>query len=118
MKSILIVEDDEDVRESLADLLTLRGYHVIAAVNGREALDRLEAGLRPCLIVLDLMLPVMSGWEFRRRQLANDHWAGIPTILLSGIDHLARETQRLRAVGFLPKPIDVQSLYNTVAHFC
>ena len=118
METILIIEDEADIRESLADVLGLRGYDVATVVNGREALERLEAGLTPCLIILDLMLPVMSGWEFRRQQLANDKWAEIPTVLLSGITNLPGESQRLRAVSFLPKPIDFASLYNTVDGYC
>src|SRR5690349_12879639 len=114
METILIVEDEADLRESLAELLRLRGYDVVTVINGREALERLEAGLTPCLIILDLMLPVMNGWEFRRQQLTDQRWSEIPTVLLSGINGLSQESQRLRTVGFLAKPIDFALLYSTV----
>ena len=118
METILIIEDEADIRESLADVLELRGYNVVTVVNGREALERLKAGLMPCLIILDLMLPVMSGWEFRRQQLVNDKWANIPTVLVSGIADLPGESQRLHAASFLLKPIDLASLYKTVDRYC
>jgi CheY-like chemotaxis protein len=118
MDPILIIEDDEDVRDSLNELLTLRGYRVFGAANGREALDRLESGLSPCLIILDLMLPIMNGWDFRQRQLADSRWRHIPTIVLSGVNDLALESQRLQAVGFLSKPINFNSLFETVDRYC
>jgi CheY-like chemotaxis protein len=118
MDPILIIEDDEDVRDSLDELLTMRGYQVFGAANGREALERLESGLSPCIIILDLMLPVMSGWDFRQRQLADDRWRDIPTIVLSGVSDVALESKRLQAVGFLSKPINFNSLFETVDRFC
>jgi CheY-like chemotaxis protein len=118
METILLIEDDDDIRESLAEILKLRGYHVVEVANGQDALDHLAAGLAPCLIILDLMLPVMSGWEFRNRQLADTRWSQIPTVLLSSINDLEQHSQRLRAVAFLAKPIDFESLYNTVDRYC
>jgi CheY-like chemotaxis protein len=118
MDTILIVEDEADIREPLADLLEGRGYGVVAVADGREALDRLEEGLLPCLIILDLMLPVMSGWEFRRQQLKDSRWSSIPTVVLSGIDNGRREAQRLQAIAFLSKPINFESLYKTVDRYC
>ena len=118
METILLVEDDSDIRESLAELLLLRGYQVTAVADGREALNYLETGDLPCLIILDLMLPVMSGWEFRHRQLSDARWSSIPTILLSGVNNLFQESQRLQAVAFIPKPIDIQSLYKTIDRYC
>lgn len=118
MNFILIVEDDADIRESLADLLEVRGYNVVAVADGREALNRLEAGLLPCLIILDLMLPVMSGREFRRRQLKDGRWSDIPTVVLSGANNGAEESRRLQAIAFLPKPIDFDSLYDMIGRFC
>src|ERR1700739_2929603 len=99
METILLIEDDDDIRESLADILKLRNYQVVAVANGRDALDWLALGENPCLIILDLMLPVISGWEFRNQQLADPKWAQIPTVLLSGINDLAQHSQRLQAVA-------------------
>jgi CheY-like chemotaxis protein len=118
MDEILIIEDDDDLRDSLNELLTIHNYQVIGVSNGREALDRLESGLSPCIIILDLMLPVMNGWDFRQQQLADNRWSEIPTIVLSGVNDLALESSRLQAVGFFSKPIDFPSLFQTVDRFC
>src|ERR1022692_5028349 len=80
---VLIVEDDEDIRESLQDFLQDHNYQTIGAVNGRDALKRLAASdLRPCAIILDLMMPVMDGRAFREEQLRSPALAEIPTILI------------------------------------
>jgi CheY-like chemotaxis protein len=91
MDAVLIVEDDADIRESLVILLGSRGYTVVRVEDGAEAIHQLESGLDPCLIILDLMLPVMSGWEFRERQLKVTRWAKIPVVILSGADNLKNE---------------------------
>ena len=118
MSVVLIVEDDDDLRESLAEVLTLRGFDAVAAANGREALDMLKAGLSPCLILLDLMLPVMSGWEFRELQRANPIISQIPTVVISGINNPEKEAATLGAAGFVPKPINLDLLYETLAQHC
>lgn len=118
MDMILLIEDDNDLRESLTELLSIRGYDTIAVTNGREALEWLQANSAPCLILLDLMLPVMSGWEFRRQQLADTKLSGIPTVILSGLHDAASESQRLQASAFLPKPIDFLSLYDVIDRYC
>ena len=68
-QTLLLVEDDYDIRAMLVMLLDMEGYHVVRATNGREALTLLEEGLRPHLILLDLMMPVMNGWQFREETL-------------------------------------------------
>jgi CheY-like chemotaxis protein len=118
MGTILLVEDDDDLRESLVELLSHRGYKAVAVVDGRAALDWLNANPPPCLILLDLMLPVMSGWEFRRQQLADLTLARIPTVVLSGITDVAHESRRLQTIAFLSKPIDFQLLYDIVNRYC
>ena len=118
METILIVEDDEDLRDSLAELFEERGYAVVAAQNGQDALNRLVAGLVPCLILLDLMLPIVSGWEFRNQQLADPRFAQIPIIILSGIHNLRSEAQRLQAVAFVPKPLDFDRLFKAIDQYC
>jgi len=118
MKTILLIEDDDDLRESMVELLAAHGYRALAVSNGSEGLDWLQANPPPCLILLDLMLPVMSGWEFRRQQLADYKLSAIPTVVLSGISDLAQESRRLHAIAFLSKPIDFQSLYETIDRYC
>ena len=80
---ILVVEDDGDVREALVQLLEFEGYRVTSATNGRDAIDQLRAGAAPNLILLDLMMPVMDGPQFRAAQLGDPGLAAIPVIVLS-----------------------------------
>jgi CheY-like chemotaxis protein len=116
LRSVLVVEDDRDTREMLASFLELEGYHVETATNGRQALDRLETGDRVCLILLDLMMPVMDGWEFRKRQTQIPALASIPVIVVSaaGRDRI----EQVSATEFLSKPVDMEQLLGRVAHYC
>ena len=82
-KRILVVEDDADVREAIVSGLEHAGFEVVAAADGKMALDLLRHGIVPRAIILDLMMPVMDGWEFRRHQLADPTLAAIPVIVLS-----------------------------------
>src|SRR5689334_1568939 len=80
--SILLVEDDYDTRGALVLLIEHLGMEVVEALNGREALDRLRGGFRPCLVLLDMAMPDMDGVEFRRAQLADPALAAIPVAVL------------------------------------
>lgn len=114
--TILIVEDDLDTREMLGRFLELEGYAVETASNGRQALERLEEGARACVILLDLMMPVMDGWQFRREQVRNEALASIPVIVVSaaGRDRL----QQVNADGYLAKPVDLDELLHQIRQFC
>src|SRR5216684_2351169 len=83
---VLIVEDDDDLRDMMAQLLTIEGFRAVAVANGREALEHLQSAEKPDVILLDLMMPVMDGWEFRRRQKADPDLAQVPVIVLSAMD--------------------------------
>src|SRR5512132_4356371 len=96
-KRILIVEDDVDVRDALMQVLEFEGYRVTGASNGEEALAALRAGGRPSLILLDLMMPVMNGSQFRAAQLADRALAAIPVIVLSADAGLEEKASRLGA---------------------
>jgi CheY-like chemotaxis protein len=113
---VLIVEDDADLREMMAQLLSLEGYEAMAVANGREALDYLHAGRHPDIILLDLMMPVMDGWEFRRRQRADPALADVPVVVLSALDPTRSEDVRANAV--LKKPLDFDRLLQLVRTFC
>jgi CheY-like chemotaxis protein len=113
---VLIVEDDEDLREMMAQLLTLEGFQAASVSNGREALDYLHATASPDVILLDLMMPVMDGWEFRRQQKADPELADVPVIVLSALDH-ARGAA-LQADAFLKKPLDFDRLLTLVRTYC
>src|SRR6185436_19157933 len=81
--TVLVVDDHEDVRMALEAVLVANGSEVVTASEGEEALGRLRDGVRPCVIVLDLMMPKLDGWEFREAQLADAALASIPVIVLS-----------------------------------
>ena len=115
---ILIVEDDADLRDSLADLLMEEGYQVAGASNGQEALDYLRHAAPPCLILLDLMMPVMNGWEFRAAQEQDPSLSSIPVIVVSGQGRMQRHSVDLHAVEFVDKPINVDQLLKAVIRAC
>ncbi|HJU27913.1 MAG TPA: response regulator [Candidatus Binataceae bacterium] len=111
MQSILIVEDDIRALDALAYLLERDGYAVVCARNGREALDLLADNPRPGLILLDLAMPVMDGWEFRRRQRLDPALSGIPVIVISAL--ISGAPSGVKAV--MSKPIDMNKLRELIA---
>jgi DNA-binding response OmpR family regulator len=108
---LLIVEDDPDIRGSLGELLAGEGFEVAVADNGRTALDHL-AGCEqlPQIILLDLMMPIMSGEQFRIAQLADERIKEIPVVLMSAARELAETGQRLGASAVLKKPLGIDPL--------
>jgi CheY-like chemotaxis protein len=113
---ILVVEDDKDLRESLCEALELEGYVAVSAENGQAALRHLATGAQPCMILLDLMMPVMDGWEFRRKQQADPSLAPVPVIVLSALDQA--RASNLEADAFLKKPLDFDRLLALVRAYC
>lgn len=118
MEKILLVEDDDDIRETLAELLGERGYEVIAVTNGRDAIAELRSSSAPCLIILDLMMRVMDGWQFRAQQMADQKLSAIPVVVLSGIPDARQHAINLKAVDYLGKPLDLDRLYKTIEQYC
>jgi CheY-like chemotaxis protein len=118
MKKILIVEDDLHVRNTLEIVLRTSRYEVASASDGMEALELLgRSSSLPDLIILDLMMPVMDGLEFRAAQLRNERFSEIPVILLSAHDKFANLKERLKAFEFLNKPIELKDLLDVVDNF-
>lgn len=111
---VLVVEDDFDIRGVIRIALEAEGYTVATAENGREALDYLKAVGLPRLILLDLMMPVMDGWEFRAAQQADPAWASVPVVVISADGRVSEKAQALGAAGGLTKPIDLDALLDTV----
>lgn len=116
MAHILVVEDNDDVREMMAVTLELEGHNVRTAVNGRDALEKLRGGEKPCVILLDLMMPVMNGWEFRRALEHDPALADVPVVVISAATgEIVRNT---RADAFISKPIDMDRLLDVVCELC
>ena len=117
-RSVLIVEDHPELRRSLTDLLQEAGYAVTSAADGQEALAGLRNAPPPDLILLDLVMPVMDGWEFRRRQRQDSALAAIPVVVISGGETPPRSSGFVDAASYLLKPIDFDVLLATVARHC
>jgi CheY-like chemotaxis protein len=116
---VLIVEDDPFGREALAQLLRGRGYPVITAADGREALERLRQPPPPGLILLDLKMPAMDGWEFCLRRNRDPRLACIPVVVVSaGAELPAAKAAALGVAGHLQKPVALDDLLDTVARWC
>jgi CheY-like chemotaxis protein len=118
-RTVLVVDDDASIRESLAELLGDEGCRVQTATNGAEALSLLRppAQLRPCVILLDLMMPVMNGQEFYAEQQRDPALATIPIVVISADKNLA-----LKATGigseFLPKPVRLETVLGVLGRHC
>lgn len=114
--SVLIVDDDEATLGSLGSLLELEGYSVERARNGREALDKIAlAREAPGLILLDLKMPVMDGWQFLAERSRNAVARAAPVVLLSGLPFIPNAEG---VSDFLTKPIDAKRLLACVRRFC
>ena len=115
-KTILVVDDSEDIRELLGVVLRDAGYRVCEAENGREALDLLEAmQCPPCLLLLDLMMPVMSGPELLEELRERDRLTSLPVVVISAGGQPAHAPE---AKQFMRKPIDPSTLLAVVRSLC
>ena len=117
MKSVLIIDDDEDIRAVLTEFLLDHGYEVSSASNGAAALRALEQ-CAPSAILMDLAMPVMDGPSFRRRQLADAHIADIPLLVMSADNRLAVVTEQMKAQACLPKPVHLDFLLEMLQAIC
>jgi len=113
---VLIVEDEEAIRDSLCELLTEEGYEATGAANGAEALRLLRDGLRPCLILLDLMMPVMDGWELHRQLKADPRLAAVPVVVITAADPSPADA--IAAEEVLPKPLPIDRVLDVVDRYC
>jgi CheY-like chemotaxis protein len=111
-KIILLVEDDNEIRGVMADLLAEHGYEVRIARDGREAIGLLEQGPRPALILLDLMMPRMHGWAVLDALESSSDYAQIPVVITSANENSARAIDR--ATAYLPKPLHLATLLALV----
>ena len=114
-RSIMVVDDDDDIRRSVADALEEEGYVVSTASMGRDALRLLkDSGVRPDIILLDMMMPDMDGWAFREEQEKDPELASIPIIVFTAYGAPKETAQQLRAAGYLRKPPRLSELLSTV----
>jgi CheY-like chemotaxis protein len=113
---LLIVDDDSDIRETLAEVLTDEGFDVTAASNGLEALRLLRAGFRPCVIVLDLMMPVMDGFRFRDEQRTEASLSDIPVVVITAGG--TQESEAIDAQEWVSKPVKLEKLLSAIRRQC
>ncbi len=113
--TVLLVEDDDDIRASIGDVLREEGFEVVGAADGNDALRYLRTAAEPPkLILLDLMMPVMDGWAFRAAQLADERLAKIPVVILSAVTDAQRHAAQLHVDDILVKPLEVPLLLDAV----
>jgi CheY-like chemotaxis protein len=117
-KRLLLIDDDIASREMLSLVLASEGYRVATAANGAEGLNRLHDSDRPCLILLDLNMPVMDGPTFCERRRGEQQLTGIPVVVMSSAGDVAEKAAALGASHYLQKPVDTGELLDTVRHCC
>ena len=117
MTSVMIVEDDPDTREMLERFLELEGFEVRTAANGQLALEALSADSALSVILLDLMMPVMNGWQFREAQVSDPKIAGIPVVVVTAAG-AKDDIPAIQADAWLSKPVDLDRLLATIGEIC
>ena len=115
---VMLVEDDAEIRLALAEVLENLGYDVALAVHGRDGLQQLRRGLRPAVILLDVMMPVMDGIAFREEQLSDAEIARIPVVLITAMGQAEQTARELRTHAALAKPFAIADLVRILAAIC
>ena len=113
--NVVLIEDDPDIREAITNALQWEGYEVFEAANGSIGMEVLRKSGNTCLVLLDLMMPVMDGWEFLAAKQADPAIAGVPVIIMSAV---ASENSCVGAAVILKKPIDLDILLANVKLYC
>ncbi len=114
----MLVEDDEDIRNSLKEILEDVGHTVITAADGLIALELLQTGARPGVILLDLMMPVMNGWQFVSARARQCDAAQIPVLVITADAQIEQKAKSLSADGYFRKPIDLDELLAAIERYC
>jgi DNA-binding response OmpR family regulator len=112
MRTVLVVEDDDDLRHVVTQTLERKSFVVVGARDGQEALEQLERHPHIKLVLLDLMMPRMSGWEFRRRQMADQRFSAVPVVVMTATTSL--DEAAIQADDILRKPLSLSSLVATI----
>ena len=116
--NVLVIDDFPETREAIVTMLVAKGFDAVGALSGPTALDYFQAGLRPCVVLLDVRMPEMDGWQVWERMKAHEELARTPVVILSADK---ADDKRARAVGireFLRKPVDARVLLNAVEKYC
>ena len=116
-RRVLLVEDDQQIREFLTDALGDEGFAVRVATDGRSGLEALRT-FDPHLILLDLRMPDMDGWSFRERQLADGLASHVPLLVLTAVHALPERMERLGAAAVIQKPFDLEDLLSAAKRYC
>lgn len=115
---MLVIEDDDEIRDSLLEALTDYGHPAEGASNGKAGLEALKRSPLPCLILLDIMMPVMDGQTFREQQLKDPAYAAVPVILVSADPDVCGLAQQLKTTAWLKKPVKTFDLLRLVQQHC
>jgi len=111
---LLLVEDDAAARAALGDILSYEGYPTASCANGEEALEYLRSQPLPLLIILDLQMPVMNGWQFCRERQKDAALASVPVVVITAL----QSPSDLDVDEVMKKPVDLEHLLDTVRHYC
>jgi two-component system chemotaxis response regulator CheY len=117
-KTILIVDDNPNWREVMSLILSAEGYRVVTATNGQEGLHYLRTSPAPNLIILDMKMPVMDGWQFQQQRMKDPALAGIPLFIVSGSVSGAELSATFGVAEYAQKPVDIEQFLNTVRRYC
>lgn len=117
-RPVLVVEDDPELRTIYQEVLQDGGFKVVAARDGLDALELLNAGTMPCVLLIDLRMPRMTGWEFAEHVQSDARWRHLPLVVVAAYYRIAEEAERLGASAWLQKPIDLGRLVSVVEDAC
>ena len=116
---VQIVEDDPSIRDAIHEVLEDHGYTLLAASNGKQALEQLRTtAVKPCLILLDVMMPVLDGWGFRAAQRGDPELSDIPVVVLTALPNGEQTARAMGAAGYLGKPVELEVLIKTIEAHC
>jgi CheY-like chemotaxis protein len=113
-KKILIIEDDEGIRDSIRDILELKNYQVECASNGEEGIQALRRGRLPDVILLDLMMPIKDGFQFRLEQQQDPVLGSIPVVVLTADAHILQNKEKLNCEMYITKPFDLETILQAI----
>jgi two-component system, OmpR family, response regulator CpxR len=118
-RTVMVVEDDVDIRDSIHEVLADLQYRPVSASDGAAALDQLKLmDPKPCVILLDMMMPILDGPGFRQRQQQDPELSGIPVVILSAHAEARATASEMQVAAFLKKPVKLQELLDTIEQFC